>query len=88
MIATKGGLAAKRRLKACLDSPTGDKHRGHPAETAVGAIRSGRQAREEGDDAGRSYLDVRVHTRARSEDCPRDQMSIGINDRDAEVAVH
>ena len=71
-----------------LDLPTGDKHCEHPAQTTVGAIRSGRQAREEGDDAGRSHLDVRVHTRARSENCSRDQMSIGINDRDVGVAVH
>ena len=71
-----------------LDSPTGDKHREHPAQTAVGAIRSGRQAKEEGDDAGRSYLDVRVHTRARSENGPRDQMSIEINGRDVGVVVH
>ena len=67
MIAAKGGLAVKRRFKAHLDSPTGDKHREHPAETVVGAIRGGRQAREEGDDAGRSYLYVRVHTRNRDQ---------------------
>ena len=43
------------------DSPTGDKHGEHSAEATICTARSGRQTRENGDDAGRSHLVMRIH---------------------------